>query len=132
VTEEERAITVTAPAAADSVAILRTVAANVAGRTEAPIGTVDDLRIAVAEACNRLLMSAPAATTLRMELVPGPGSLEARLAAEPSTGGVTTDEDPASALGWAIIRGLTERAEYSTIDGKPTIVMSIRTSPAER
>jgi serine/threonine-protein kinase RsbW len=128
VSEDERAITVTAPAAADSVAILRTVAANVAARTEAPIDVVDDLRLAVGEACNRLLAAAPAAAILRMEIVATAGMVEARLTTAYEED-ETPEDDPSSDLSWAIIRGLTERAESSTIDGHRTITMAVRTSP---
>jgi serine/threonine-protein kinase RsbW len=128
---DERAITVTVPAATDSVAILRTVAANVAARTEAPVDTVDDLRLAVAEACSRLLAAAPASAILRMEIVATSGMVETRLTTAYAADRVP-EEDPLSDLSWAIIRGLTERAESSTIDGQQTITMAVRTAPTGR
>jgi serine/threonine-protein kinase RsbW len=131
VSEVERAVTVTAPAAADSIAILRTVAANVAARTEAPIDIVDDLRLAVGEACNRLLVAAPDTASLRMEIVASSGTVVARLTTTYVEDPVP-EEDPLSELSWAIIRGLTERAESSTVDGHQTITMSVRTSPTGR
>lgn len=125
-TERHGEITVTAPAAPESVAIMRMVAASVAGRTEASIDTVDDLRIAVAEACNQLLASVPSALMLKMDVWVDTDTLEARLSTDPSDGDVA---DPAgSELSWTIIRGLTDHAESSTIDGRPTITMAVRTS----
>lgn len=129
-TEDERTITVTAPATADSIAILRAVAANVAARTEAPIDTVDDLRLAVAEACNRLLIGAPSADSLHMEMITAAGVLETRVMANaPAMGGLERDE--ASDLSWTIIRGLTDRAEHSIVDDRATITMAVRISPTK-
>ncbi len=65
---EPTTISLTVPASPSSIAIVRTVAATVAGRLEVPYDTVDDLRIAVAEACNRILTSAPHAAELRLDV----------------------------------------------------------------
>lgn len=139
-TPYEGEITVTAPAEPGSVAIMRMVAANVAGRTDAPIDTVDDLRIAIAEACNLLLARAPSALMLRMDIALDTDMLEARLAADPSEGGLedqgvsplSDDGTAGSDLSWTIIRGLTDHAESSTLDGTATITLAIRTSPTDR
>jgi serine/threonine-protein kinase RsbW len=125
VTQPDGEITVTAPAEPESVAIMRMVAAAVAGRTDASIDTVDDLRIAVAEACNRLLAGAPSASRLHMDIEVDTDILEARITADLSDGRVATEDLAGSELSWNIIRGLTDSAESSTVDGRPTITLAV-------
>ena len=127
----DRTIEVSAPADAESVAILRSVAANVIARTDAPIDAVDDLRIAVAEACNRLLTSTPGAERLHLTMSRRSELVEARVSVLGQALDRTTQpaEDPG--LGWTIIEGLTDHAEEITEHGEPTIVMRVAT-PASR
>ncbi len=122
-------IEVSAPADAGSVAILRSVAANVIARTQAPIDAVDDLRIAVAEACNRLLTATPGAERLQLTMSTRSDLVEARVSVVGRTpdGAMKPTDD--AGLGWTIIEGLTDHAEEITVQGEPTIVMRIVTPP---
>ena len=99
------------------------VAATVAGRLEVPYDTVDDLRIAVAEACNRILTSAPHATELRLDVEWDEASLVATVSTAVSPG----DRAPAHATAWEwrIIEGLTDHASEAITDGRLAIELRI-------
>lgn len=124
-------ITVTAPADASSIAIFRLVAAGVTARTDASIDVVDDVRIAVAEACNYLLANGPEAGTLSMEVAIEPDRLRVVVAMEPAGQAVDMGLG-GSDLSWTIIRGLTDLAESSTIDGRSRITMVVSTATIQR
>ena len=116
-------ISLTVPASPSSIAIVRTVAATVAGRLEVPYDTVDDLRIAVAEACNRILTSAPHAAELRLDVEWNEASLVATVSTAVSPG----DQAPerATAWEWRIIEGLTDHASEAITDGRFAIELRI-------
>ena len=116
-------ISLTVPASPSSIAIVRTVAATVAGRLDVPYDTVDDLRIAVAEACNRILTSAPHATELRLDVEWDEASLVATVSTAVSPG----DRAPAHATAWEwrIIEGLTDHASEAITDGRLAIELRI-------
>jgi serine/threonine-protein kinase RsbW len=116
-------ISLTVPASPSSIAIVRTVAATVAGRLEVPYDTVDDLRIAVAEACNRILTSAPHAAELRLDVEWDEASLVATVSTAVSPG----DQPPehATAWEWRIIEGLTDHASEALTDGRLAIELRI-------
>ena len=117
-------ISLTVPASPSSIAIVRTVAATVAGRLDVPYDTVDDLRIAVAEACNRILTSAPHAAELRLEVEWDEASLVATVSTAVSPG---DDRAPAHATAWEwrIIEGLTDHASEAITDGRLAIELRI-------
>jgi serine/threonine-protein kinase RsbW len=120
---EPTAISLTVPASPSSIAIVRTVAATVAGRLDVPYDTVDDLRIAVAEACNRILTSAPHAAELRLDVEWDEASLVASVSTAVSPG----DQAPAHATAWEwrIIEGLTDHASETMTDGRLAIELRI-------
>ncbi len=120
---EPTTISLTVPASPSSIAIVRTVAATVAGRLEVPYDTVDDLRIAVAEACNRILTSAPHAAELRLDVEWDEASLVASVSTAVSPG----DQPPAHATAWEwrIIEGLTDHASETITDGRLAIELRI-------
>jgi hypothetical protein len=99
------------------------VAATVAGRLEVPYDTVDDLRIAVAEACNRILTSAPHAANS------GSTSSGMRLRWSPACPRPFSpgDQPPAHATAWEwrIIEGLTDHASETITDGRLAIELRI-------
>lgn len=130
-TELPGVITVTAPADAPSIAIFRMVAASVVARTETSIDVVDDVRIAVGEACNHLLTSSTEARTLFMDVALESATLRVSVAVDPAAG----DMDPGSVgsdLSWTIIRGLTDEATASVIGGRSTITMVIGIATNQR
>jgi serine/threonine-protein kinase RsbW len=118
-----RTISLTVPASPSSVGIVRTVAATVAGRLDVPYDAVDDLRIAVAEACNRILTAVPDAEELRLDAGWADDALTAIVSTEVSPG--VQPPGQATAWEWRIIEGLTERATEAIVDGRLTIELRI-------
>jgi serine/threonine-protein kinase RsbW len=118
-------VTLNVPAVPSSVSIVRAVTAGVASRMALPYEAVDDLRIAVAEACNRLF-ALPEPQQLRVELAPGDDALRVVLSTDGGTRAWPRDDHDAS-LAWKVIEGLTDGAEESLVAGRPTIALEIRT-----
>ena len=123
--DEPSDVTLNVPAVPSSVAIVRSVTAGVASRMALSYESVDDLRIAVAEACNRLF-ALPDPGQLRVELAPGDDALRVVLSTEGGSGAWPRDDHDAS-LAWKVIEGLTDAVEESLVDGRPTIALVIRT-----
>lgn len=68
-------IEVRAPAWVGSIACLRSVAASVASRLDFPLDELEDLRLAINEACAYLLRTYPGAADLRLSIAPLPDSV---------------------------------------------------------
>jgi len=125
--QEDQIISLRAPAEPSSVSIVRAVAANVVAATDVPYEIVDDLRLAVAEACNRLLTIYPRAKRLFLDTHVLGRSVELNVSVD---GGPAEGSAEDAVMPWRIIEALTERAEERTIDGRPTIVMHVSMVPA--
>jgi serine/threonine-protein kinase RsbW len=125
VQDEPGGVTLNVPAVPSSVSIVRAVTAGVASRMALPYEAVDDLRIAVAEACNRLF-ALPDPRQLRVELAARNDALRVVLSTDGGTGAWPRDDHDAS-LAWKVIEGLTDGAEESLVAGRPTIALVIRT-----
>jgi serine/threonine-protein kinase RsbW len=125
VQDEPGDVTLNVPAVPSSVSIVRAVTAGVASRMALSYESVDDLRIAVAEACNRLF-ALPEPQQLRVELAPGRDALRVVLSTDGGSGAWPRDDHEAS-LAWKVIEGLTDGAEESLVAGRPTIALVVRT-----
>lgn len=105
------AITARVPARAEFVHILRSVAANVAARMNLTFDAVDDLRIAVDEACAQLLRAAPRSTEFTMVIEALPGSVEVVI-------GVSDDGAPwppvglERSLAWQVLSRLADGVTF--------------------
>jgi serine/threonine-protein kinase RsbW len=123
-------ISLSVPADAGYLHLLRSVTAGVAARLEISFDDVDDLRIAVTEACNRLLSLGTGADRLLLGLSPSDRALtvlvevDAELAGWPFAGSHET-------LAWRVISGLVDEAHEELRDRRPTIVLVKRTIPAD-
>jgi serine/threonine-protein kinase RsbW len=123
-------IALSVPADAGYFHVLRSVTAGVAARLEIGFDDVDDLRIAVTEACNRLLALGTGAHRLLLGLSPSDQGLtvvvevDAELAEWPFAGSHET-------LSWQVISGLVDEAHEELHGGRPTIVLSKRTIVAD-
>jgi serine/threonine-protein kinase RsbW len=109
--------------------VLRAVTGGVASRMSLPVDAVDDLRLAIDEACSYLLRLEPAGRTLRLELLPSPGELRAIVSVDAQL----PEWPPPSfedSLSWKVIRGLTDGAEPWDGLGVPAIVITKRTLDA--
>jgi serine/threonine-protein kinase RsbW len=127
----EPVITLTVPATAASIAVVRTVTASVASELALPFDAVDDLRIAVAEACNRLFALRVPGERLHLELRPTPDKLTLALSIDTSDASWPRDDHDHS-LAWKVIAGLTDHVDERLVDGRPTIVAELKTLPVAR
>lgn len=115
------------PADPRSIPVVRAVVASVSSKLDIPYDTVDDLRIAAAEASTLLITSGAGSSQLSVELRPGATDLRMVLWIEgmaPSD----LDEDRQS-LPWRVIEGLTDDARVTQSDGHPAIELRVRTVP---
>ena len=114
-------IAVSVPARPEFVHVLRSVVASVAARLDFPYDAIQELRIAVDEACSQLLSTGGAdASTLRIRITPSTDGVE--LVA--SSDAVRVPWPPANAertLAWQVIEALADRAAFEHQDGGPAL-----------
>ncbi|MEP7059422.1 MAG: hypothetical protein ABI828_01710 [Actinomycetota bacterium] len=110
------------PADAQFLHVLRTLTAGVASMLEIPYDTLDDQRLAVAEAANFLLGRAPASRTLTLRLWPRHDELVVSLEAE-GAGPSTDTHDATTGFSWNIIQHLADGVEQSESEGRHRIIM---------
>jgi serine/threonine-protein kinase RsbW len=114
----EGEINVTVPARPDFLHVVRSVTASVAARMDLGYDDIEDLRIAVDEACAQLLSAAGRASKLTVIVTPS----EDRVEVVVCTDGDVRDWPPPgveSSLIWQILNGLTEAPSFERFDGKP-------------
>lgn len=111
-------IIVTVPARSEFVHVVRTVVAGVAARLDFSYDAIDDLRIAVDEACAHLLEGAPGATSITVTLAPGADALEVLVATD-ADGAAWPPERFESSLAWQVLSALADEARLE--DGTPAV-----------
>lgn len=118
-------VRVAVPARPEFVHVLRSVTAAVAGHLPLSLDDVDDLRLAVDEACARLLALPGVPETFRLLLCPGPGRVEAVL----TVGGTATwpPEGLQDSLSWQILGALADEVRFEMWNGGPSIRIVKRT-----
>ena len=110
----EEPIFVGGPARAETVALLRAIAASVAARRDMDVVAIEEFRIAVDEAATLLLLGG-AATRLEMSLLPSDGAgVEVRVRTDVDASAFQVDR--ATSWPWRVIRQLTSDAELSVED----------------
>jgi len=118
----EDEVTVRVPAQSVYVAVLRTAIAGVAARADFSVDDIEDLRIAVDEACSLLLASASPGAALSCQLAGRPDSVVAAVS--------TTVTDPTppdtSSFGWLVLSALAGAVE-ADVDGDTMTIMLGRT-----
>ncbi|MEA2522480.1 MAG: serine/threonine-protein kinase RsbW [Actinomycetota bacterium] len=110
------------PADAQFLHVLRTLIAGVASMLDIPYDTLDDQRLAVAEAANFLLGRTPGSPTLTMRLWPRRDELIVSLEAE-GIGPAAADHDATTGFSWNIIQHLADGVEQSELNGRHGITM---------
>ena len=117
-------ISLSVPARAEFVHVLRTVISGVGAAQDLSIDDIDDLRLAVDEASAHLLKLDPGASALRMDLeAQGAGLVvTVGIASDTSPNGPATDQF----LTWHILGALTDGAEAINEDFGPAIRFSKR------
>lgn len=119
------AVRVTVPARPEFVHVLRSVTAAVAGRLPLSLDDVDDLRLAVDEACARLLVLPDAPHTFRMEMRRLPGRAELVVSADAATTWPMAGFD--QTLAWRVLEALADHVRFELWNGIPAIRIVKRT-----
>ncbi|HVM12267.1 MAG TPA: anti-sigma factor [Actinomycetota bacterium] len=120
-------VTITIPAQPEFVHILRSVAAGVAARLDYSFDEIDDLRIALDEACAELLRSVPEVEALTVRLIPNEHGLELIARAEGSADGEWPPPRLEGSLAWQVLSALVDgEPAFVREQGKPTVRMSKR------
>jgi serine/threonine-protein kinase RsbW len=118
-------VRVSVPARAEHVHLLRTVTGAVAAHLALSLDDVDDLRLAVDEACARLLALPGELRTLRLDLRPMRGRIEVVLGVDATAtwppGGL---ED---SLSWRVLGALADHVRFELWNGAPAIRIVKRT-----
>lgn len=114
------------PARAEFVHVLRSVTAAVASRVPLSLDDVDDLRLAVDEACARLLALRGDAKSIRLDLRSLPDRFEVVVAVDAPTHSwpPTGFEDT---LVWRVLDALAESVRFELWNGAPAIRIVKRT-----
>jgi serine/threonine-protein kinase RsbW len=110
------------PADGAYVAILRTVTAGLAARCQLTVDEIEDLRIAVDEACALLLPHAAADAALTTRFVLHTGRVEF-VATLPSESNAEPDR---TGFAWTVLRALADDAQVSAADGVLSIALTKR------
>lgn len=111
------------PADPGSISIVRAVVASVASKLDLSYDSVDDLRIAAAEASALLLTAGNTGTRLYADLEPVADGLRLALWVD---GGDATGLEDRSGIAWRLIVGLTDDADVIEIDGHRGIELLVR------
>lgn len=113
-------VTVRVPARPEFVQVVRVVASSVAVQCGVRMDELEDLRLAVDEACGFLVRSHPGASTLTVTFTPAGSSVSVAAAIE---GGTETSgpSDGAEFLTWHLLGALTDGARFERGTGGPTI-----------
>ena len=108
------------PARAEFVHVLRSVTAAVASRVPLSLDDVDDLRLAVDEACARLLSLPSDPTSFRLDLRSLPDRFEVVVGVDAATPAWPPSgfEDT---LAWRVLGGLAESVRFELWNGAPAV-----------
>jgi len=118
-------ISVSVPSRAEYVHVLRAVTASVASRIPVSFDGIEDLRLAVDEACARLLALHSGSTTLTLTLRP----LSDRLEAVVTIDAIAKDDRPPGieeTLGWRLLSALVDTVTLAEGPPGPSIHLSKR------
>ena len=123
-------ITVSVPARAGSVHVLRAVTTSVAARLPIPFDGIEDLRLAVDEACAWLLARGRSATGMTLRLRPLDDRLEAEVSIDAD--GPWPPPDLEKSLPWRILSALVDTLSLNSDSGGPSILATKRTLEPSR
>jgi serine/threonine-protein kinase RsbW len=121
-------VEVQVPASADYVSTLRITAASLAARCELTIDDIEDLRLAVDEACALLLPHAAQGSALQARFELSYARLEVQ-ASVTSVDGAHVDRD---GFAWTVLGALATSVEVRTDDDRLTIALTKRRELADQ
>jgi serine/threonine-protein kinase RsbW len=123
------AVTVSVPARAEFVHVVRAVTASVASRLRIPYDAIEDLRLAVDEAAARLLAIRAPMTRLLVRLTPAPDRLEVVVSVDaPISDWPTPDLE--GTLAWTVLVALVDAVRPQMDRSGPSIRLVKRTLEA--
>ncbi|TCN34984.1 serine/threonine-protein kinase RsbW [Kribbella orskensis] len=115
------------PADSAYIAVPRSVVGNLAARNDFTVDAIDDLRIAVDEACALLLPQA-ADGVLELVFAIDPPQLTVRTSAVVPNGW----KPDTTSFGWTVLTALVESVVAETVDGRLTITVSASATASEK
>jgi serine/threonine-protein kinase RsbW len=118
--EPVRLVEVVVDAVADQVALLRSVAADVAIRGDFDLDAIEDLRMAVDEAAALLVGCAAPGARLQCELRPERQQVRVRLVVDAKPDAQVEH----SSMGWQILTALATEASAEAAEGRITITLA--------
>lgn len=122
-------VTVSVPARPDFVRLLRAVVSSVGARLDMTYDRIDDLRIAVDEACAQLL--ATPASTITMRVTPGDTRVGVLVCADAEVdAGTWPPPDVEDSLAWRILAGLADDVRFEMSDDGPAVRVDVEARPA--
>lgn len=124
-------IIVSVPPEAGYVHVLRAVTASVAARLPIPFDGIEDLRLAVDEACAWLLARGRSASAMILRLRPLDDRLEAEVSIDVADGS-WPPPDMEQSLPWRILSALVDTLSVDSDGGSPSIRVTKRTLEPSR
>ena len=118
-----QAVRVSIPARADLVHLLRTVTGSVCAHLALSLDDIDDLRLAVDEACAELLSIPGDPRTIRLDLRPLPGRVEVVIGVDAPW----PRQLPTDGLAWQVLGALADHVRFELWNGAPAIRIVKRT-----
>jgi serine/threonine-protein kinase RsbW len=120
----------TVPARPEYMRILRAVVASVAARLDFTYDRIEDLRLAIDEACAQLLGIPAEARNLTVRLTSKDGRMVAYACTDAEPGaGAWPPPDVESSFGWRILSSLADQADFLLGEDGPAIRMTIGVMP---
>ena len=113
------------PADTAYVAVLRTTTAGLAARLDFTLDDIEDLRIAVGEACAMVLEQARADGDLHATFDLGSGELSVTVSADADQGASEPDKD---GFAWQVLTALTTRASAEVTPSAVGITLSMKSA----
>ncbi len=114
------------PAESAYVAVLRMTTAGLAARLDFTLDDIEDLRMAVGEACALVLERADAGGSLHAAFDLSNGTIRVTISADTTS----TDEPDIDNFGWQVLTALTTDVETSHGDGRRSVTFTVRSSIA--
>jgi serine/threonine-protein kinase RsbW len=119
-------VTVSVPARPEYVRVLRAVAAGVAARLDFTFDRIEDLRIAVDEACGTIL-GLPDATTVTLQMTSDDTGAEIVVSSDAGVAaGGWPPPDVDQTLSWRVLTGLVQEVGFDRTDRGPAIRLQFR------
>jgi serine/threonine-protein kinase RsbW len=127
---EEDVVLLTVPADGTYLAVLRTATAGLAARLHFALDEIEDLRIAVDEACAMLLAIAAQDTELDCRFAVTEDALTVQVAVSTVPGALLPAE---SSFAWKVLTALATEASAKVVDGRAKIrLLTRRAAPGQR